>query len=279
MKMKKLVAVLLALSLLAVLAACSSGDSAEETMKKARENMQQLSSMSYSMTMYMDISFEDEHLSTVSDVTADYIAEPMAMRMNMTMDMGEMGQAEYVSYAMAQDGDYVVYTGMEYGGETFWMKQTLEDMEALEQYNAQSNMDLYISSAENFKKGGEETINGSAATRYDGVITKQALEEVMDSAGMADYLSGADMEEAAGMLQNMDDLYISIWVDNESLLPVQYEMDMTAMLQSMFSALADQAGGGTAPVMERVSVIMTVTGFDNVDSIELPPEALEAVEY
>lgn len=269
-----------ALALVLALAACDGnppGGSAEDVIKQAQENMAGVTSMRYTMTMDMEMTAEGEDVNITTDLTADYIVDPMAMKMDMVMDLGEMGSMTTTSYAVKEDSEYVLYTGMDYGdGQMTWIKQTLGGLADLEQYNAQANLDLYLKSAESFKENGTETINGSAATRYDGVISKEALEEVLASSGMMDYLDQMGMDETSAMLQNMDDLPISIWVDDESLLPVKYEMDMSAMMQSMMDSVA--ADEDVDVTIGKVFVSMTVTDYNSVESIQLPAEAQDAME-
>ena len=77
-----------------------------------------------------------------------------------------------------------MYTGSDFGGEMSWFKQTPGDLAAVAQYDAKENFELYLKSAESFKENGSETTNGIKTVRYDGIISEDALKDVMNSTGV-----------------------------------------------------------------------------------------------
>lgn len=278
---KKLGIAALALTATISLTACT-GQSAEDIMKTAQEKLNEIKSMSYEMKMDMDMAAEGETLKMTMTGNADCIVEPMAMQMDMTMDMGELGSMPMKMYAQDKDGSYVIYSGMDVGtGTMTWTSQTLGSMEDLMQYDAQASMDLYISSADSFKENGTESINGAETVRYDGIISQEAMNEVMTASGVMKQFSalGMDTSEITEMLANLGDLPISIWVEKESGLPVQYTMDMTTMMQTMMEkALASEAAEGedTTVTVNKVLISMTMSNFNGVEKIVIPEEALNA---
>lgn len=274
-----------ALALVATLSLAScSGQNAEAIMKTAQEKLNDVKSMSYEMKMDMDMSAEGQALKMTMTGKADCVVEPMALKMDMVMDMGELGSMPMQMYAQDKDGAYVLYSGMDMGtGTMTWTSQTVGSMKDLMQYDAQASMDLYISSADSFKENGTESINGTEAVRYDGVISEKALNDVMTASGVMKQFSSLGMEtaEITEMLTNLGDLPISIWVEKESGLPVQYTMDMTTMMQTMMEkaisseAAAGQSTGDTVTV-NKVLISMTMSNFNGVDKIVIPEEALNA---
>ena len=70
-------------------------------------------------------------------------------------------------------------------------------------------------------------------------------------------------------------LTFRLWVDGERLLPVKYDFDMTDMVSAMMSNM----GAAEASLsIDKVTVSITFTGYDNVDEIEIPQEARNAEE-
>ena len=106
---KKLGIAALALTATISLTACT-GQSAEDIMKTAQEKLNEIKSMSYEMKMDMDMAAEGETLKMTMTGNADCIVEPMAMQMDMTMDMGELGSMPMKMYAQDKDGSYVIYS-------------------------------------------------------------------------------------------------------------------------------------------------------------------------
>ena len=127
---------------------------------------------------------------------------------------------------------------------------------------------------------GTETGDGVEATRYDGVITKEHLQEVLKNTGVLDDLGDAmdlkkSLEDAAENTAGLGDIPISIWIDKAAMLPVRYEMDMTEMMQKLM-AQALSAVSAEYPMVSQVKVSMTIGGIDTVEAITIPDEARNA---
>ena len=65
-------------------------------------------------------------------------------------------------------------------------------------------------------------------------------------------------------------------IEKESNLPVKYEMDMTAIMQSIMTKTMEAADSTETITVESVYMTMLIHGIDNVESIEVPQEALDA---
>mgnify|MGYP000769119513 FL=1 len=201
------------------------------------------------------------------------------MHMDMTMDMGAMGSMKMQMYMTEEEGAYQLYVGTDDGsGATTWAAQSVPDADQMKQYDTQANMELYLKSGSNFQENGTETIEGKETVRYDGVITNECFNEVFTSTGVLDQFSslGVDAETAQSMLTDLGDLPISVWVEKESNLPVKYEMDMTAIMQSIMTKTMEAADSTETITVESVYMTMLIHGIDNVESIEVPQEALDA---
>ena len=68
---------------------------------------------------------------------------------------------------------------------------------------------------------------------------------------------------------------ITIWIDGEKLLPVKYYFDMTNMMSALMKNMGTDEEG---LAIDKVILSMVLTGFDNVDAIDIPQEAREAEE-
>ena len=139
-------------------------------------------------------------------------------------------------------------------------------------------MELYLSTGSSFQEAGTETVEGKEAVRYDGVITNDSFNELFESTGILDQFSslGVNEETAKPMPTVLGDRPLSIWVEKGSGLPVKYDMDMTAMMQSIMTKAMEAAGSTETITIETVHMTMLVHGIDNVESIEIPQEALDA---
>lgn len=288
MKIKKLIAVIIAVTMVVGLAACgdggtSGGDSIADIMKNAEEALEAVGSMSYDMTMDMEMSVMDQTMSTSTTGKILYIADPLKMKMDMTMDAGAQGSTAMQMYAEEVGDDYVMYMSMD---GTTWMKQTLPDADMLEQYNAEASMDMYLESADSFKEDGTEQINGMDAVKYTGVIAEDTMNDVMESSGVISQLTslGISEEQAEAMYKDCGQLPISIWIAKDSGLPVKYEMDMTEFMQKLMdnimASMSDQAeqSEDASITIGKMFISMTVSDFDSVEDFEIPEAAKNAAE-
>lgn len=272
---KSALAAILALSALLCLSACGSKSSPEDALAEAQEKLAAVESMSYNMVMDMEMGAEGESFAIKSSITADCVADPLTMKMDINMDMGELGAMDYAMYAAEEDGKYVSYISM-YGA---WYKQELAGLEDLEQYNATASMDTYLSSYSSITENGSEEINGSKATRYDCIVSSDALDDVMEASGAFEQLTtlGITEDEAKEMLTGIGDMPYSIWIDDAEKLPVRYEMDMSgimdALIQNMAQTLGDELDGIE---IIKMTISMDISNFNGVGSIEIPAEALAA---
>ena len=281
--LKRLSATALALALAVSLAACAGGNSAEtpeDVLKKAQESMADIKSMRYDMNMDIEMTVQEQAFPMTTTMQADYIVDPLSMKMDMTMDMGELGSISTTSYMVTENGTSTMYNGTQgQDGATVWAKQELADLSSLQQYDAKASFDLYLSCAESFTKNGTETISGKETTRYDGVISKDAMDKVLQTSGMLDQMDKLGLDsDVSAMLSDLADLPISIWVTNDTYVPMKYEMDMTTMMQNMMSKMmaADPETANIGLEMNKVFLSMTLSGINDVDAIQVPAEALAA---
>lgn len=288
MKMKKSnrKPILLALSafLLSLgLTACSRED-ARTVIPKAQESIENIDSISYDMVMNMELSGNEagQSMAMTTIASADYILEPEQMRLTMNMNIGGLDSMDTTMYVLEENGKYKIYTGMGKGTEMYWFASETESMDSVGKFNAAANLDLYLASAQSFTENGEETINGTETIRYDGVVSKDALQEVVTASGVFSQmeqlgLPQESMDTMYAMLTGLDDLPISIWIAKDTYIPMKYEMNMTALMQAMISRILTDMGEDSSAIhIDNVSVSMTISDINNVKEIVVPDEALNA---
>lgn len=290
--LRKLGAFACALSFVFALSACGGGGSGGEPAKTedtaklladAEKKVIEAKSMQADMTMDMDMTVEAEGqtnaVKTTTQMKMLMFNNPMKIKMDMAMkmDLGEELGANGVQdikmsmYMVENNGTYTMYTQ----NGTQWTSQTL-DSTAIEQYDPQASMSLYLKSAESFQAAGEETINGEKTQKYTGVISNEAMNEVMSATGVASTLNGMGMEgvDWNAIYTDMGNLPITIWI-NEQGYPVRYQMDMTEMMNKLYAKMIEQLGeeavGGKISC-SKVFISMDISNYDKVEAFELPAE-------
>lgn len=282
MNAKRILAAALSLTLALGLTACSGGTSAEETpeevLAKAQQAMEEVKSMGYDMdmTMTMEADGLDEPLEILTTYQVDTTMDPLAVKANMEIDMGELGGSTQMQiYLVEQDGSYQIATGtVGEDGQTTWQTGVTDSLTGMEQLDGKAAMDVYLSSAQSFTQGATETVNGVEATRYDGVIAGADLEEVLEASGTLEQLDGLGLGDVDVLLTDLADLPISIWIAKDTYYPVQYEMDMAAMMQTMLEKSMGSELDDLGMTISQLTTKMTTRDFNNIPEIQIPSEAM-----
>ena len=293
-KTKRALAALSALTLTLSLTACgggqqSTGDSGTDAMTPtervaaAEEKMSALTSLSIDMTQDIGMSFamadQSQELNMSTKMQMDVIQEPLKAKGTMQIDMGEeLGGVQDVElYIMTEDDAANLY--MQMGGQ--WIKQSVTEAE-LGQYDAADSLELYLDSAADFAEAGTEQIGGADATKFTGVIKGDKLYDVIEESGVLSSLgqTGTDVSEDAikSMLSELGDLPMSVWINADGY-PVQYEMDMSQMIDSILQKALEMEGAadqGMTMTVSKAAMSLTCSNFNAVDDFELPAEAQNA---
>ena len=293
-KTKRALAALSALTLTLSLTACgggqqSTGDSGTDAMTPtervaaAEEKMSALTSLSIDMTQDIGMSFamadQSQELNMTTKMQMDVIQEPLKAKGTMQIDMGEeLGGVQDVElYIMSEDDAANLY--MQMGGQ--WIKQSVTEAE-LGQYDAADSLELYLDSAADFAEAGTEQIGGADATKFTGVIKGDKLYDVIEESGVLSSLgqTGTDVSEDTikSMLSELGDLPMSVWINADGY-PVQYEMDMSQMIDSILQKALEMEGAadqGMTMTVSKAAMSLTCSNFNAVDDFELPAEAQNA---
>ena len=289
MKLKNLwkrgTAAVLALVLALGLTACGGKDGgdgdAASAMLSARESMQKVSSMSYIYSMEMSMKADGETVEMTVDGTADMTMDPVAAKMTMNMNMLGMSLTGIELYMVQEGSQTVTYTGMDlFGqGEKTWTKTAGGNGStgvSMEQYNAKDSFDLYLKNGANFKAMGTETVQGAPATRYEGVIAKDMLKDTLEKSGSMEQLDSMVDANIDDVLKKVGDISVTMWLDNETALPVKYVIDMTNFLVSMMELAAENAGESADVSADKFVVSMEVTKYNGVGEIKVPQDILDS---
>lgn len=262
---------LLALSVTACGGTTNKGNSAEK-IQAALEKINAVQSMDATMFMEMDMSAMGQSIETDTTMNMSCFNDPMKLKADMTVSMGELGAVSMSVYAQ-QDGEQCstyLYDG------TSWTVQTME-IDDLQQYDAQQSMDLYLESGVDYAYEGTEEINGMTTDKYSGVIRGDAMEEVMKASGATSNLESSlgSSVDLSDLYSDMEDMPITVWIDQETGYPVRYYMDMTDVMQAMMTKMFSSMGAGSITI-GKMQITMDCFNFDNVADFEIPAEALAA---
>lgn len=287
---KKTIGFLLAAAMLLSLAACGSF---ETRMAGAINKMQKLDSlhmdvdMEIGMTMSMPFLNVDSDLSISMKGGVDTVKEPAVTKMDLTVSAADLKIP--VLYYIEKDGEsYIIYISTD-GGKS-WDKETatLDELPAQAQTgNTLEQIGFFLQCAKTFGEAGTETVNGSEARRYDGVIEGEYVQQAVEMSGILDTLAES-MELDLGNvdLSASGSIPASIWIDNKSGMIVRYDMDLTSVMNGVMSMMLEQmlasygletAGDfGVSIKLTSAVISVTLSEFNSVGEIVIPDAAKAA---
>lgn len=233
--------------------------------------------MRYTYAMEIAISAEGESVEMTVNGSAEMTMDPIAVKMTMNMDMLGMALENIQIYMVPENGRMVTYVGMdmEGAGQNQWYKTLAEDATiSMDQYNAVDSFELYMENGSDFKAAGKETVQGVSATRYEGVISSDVLEETLEKSGNLDNIGSLLGKNYSDGLAKMGGIPITIWISDAGL-PVKYVFDMTSMMAELIKNTAeDNRDAGVS--VDKVMMSMEVEGFNDISAITVPQDALDS---
>lgn len=249
-----------------------------DALEAAKKNMENVTSMETKMVMDMDmkISAQGQEQSIASVTTMDMVcfSDPIKIKMDMTMDMGELGSVQQSIYGdVSEDGTATLYLN----DGTSWQTQTVAVTD-MEEYDARSNILSVIEDGVTYTLEGNEQVDGVNAVKYAHVMQGDEMKETLLSSGALDSIAslGLDSTQVESMLNDLGEMTEYIWIDEATLYPVKYEVDMTEIMDklmvNMIEAMGDQAQGMTISI-PKMKMSMTCSNYNNATDFTIPEEA------
>ena len=263
MKMRQRFGLILALAATLLLPACSPEElAAGDIFTKSMEASAELNSMTAKMDMNMKMSQGEMNLDLTSDIEMEAIVKP-DLAMHQKVDMKMMGQETSTDMYMNKDGIY-----LKNPLDGTWMKAPVDVGIAEQLKAAQEQMDPakqleklkpYMKDLQLTEGGDKDHYVIKLSTSGEG-LKEFVMNEMKNSAG------GMGVDEAAEAMKNMtiNKLDVTYAIDKKTYYPETIDMAMD------FSMIVE---GQTAAVNMQVKV--DYTGFNNVNEIKIPEEALQ----
>ncbi len=264
---------------------------AENLIEKALKRMAEATSMKMQMVMNMDMSAEadgqKESIESVAIADMECMTDPLKIKMEMEANVKVMStgeeESEFVSvYAdMDEDGNYMMYMS----DGTNWFATPVSEFD-LDEYNVMSSMEAQIGDTSGYVLEGTEKLNGTDVYKYSYTMTGDEMKEAIRNSGALGRLSsiGLSANNAYSMLDGMGEIVAYVYVDAETYYIVQYEMDMTEVIDVLMAAVAEtlrEHGESYSISVSKMEVVMTCSNYNGISDITIPEEALSAkvVEY
>lgn len=238
---------------------------------RARESSTSIKNYDLDMTMDIGMKVMDQDIVMLMEMESTNFTDPVKSRLEMSIDMGELGKQESKSYTV-QDGDVIkVYTYSM--GE--WTLKEISGLKNMEDALANSNFKIFIDNFDSFKEVGTDKIEGKDVVVYEGVIKGSSLSEVMKTSGLLSSLqSDMTMDYEVVFGEDMGDMPVKFWIEKETAYPVKYSMDMSLVLNRLMTVIYAEAMPGTNVEVDvsKCLVEMTMKNINKAEDFKIPEE-------
>ena len=252
-------ALLLALALCSGLCGCSMGLSEMLIVKRAYRQIAEMDSLSFTAQAELDASAASIPIKAGLEAQCSCIIDPGTLYMDMEIDMGKLGILELPVYLFGRDGSLRLMLGIGEEDSSLWFTSDFplsQDGGEGGSLDVEAVLSLLQDDPQALSIGDSETLNG--------VLCRPFILNIPGTMLM-DALGAAEAQESTALIQ---DLQLTIWIAEEYGSPVRLSADLASLAQYL-------AERSQAPVISRIKInslptTVDITGFNNVESIELP---------
>ena len=291
MNKKRILALCCAVLLLVTAAGCSKttgGNEADtEAVYSAMEKLENCTSCISLQTTERAVTVTESGItytySETNEKELTLISSPVfKMRIknrSHTVYNGQETNENTVSYIVPENGGYCEYLS---DGST-WYSVYTEDEIALFDVQVADLASMFMLDGLSFRKAKTETLSSGNAVRYDASLTGTDLVSFLYNSGYLDSITSMSENQQTKILENLvndlDSVTVSVWVDEATGYPVRFAMDVTDILAEMDESISKTLGGKDADAqwtMTKSAMCMELWSFNAVDDLVPPPESANA---
>ncbi len=281
--MKKTVSVILILCL-SLFALCGCKDrekiSAEEIIDSVLANLESVESLYVESETDSNVNVMGNIVDSKSTVISKVnIKDKTQYAAITTVAMGNTAETE--CYIKENAGGADVYLKV----NDMWIKQTAIIPDKVAELGISTDsyqlMSMYFELLKGNCKIEEIKTDGKDCYVLSGKI--DAGEEILEKSGLGNTLqqliqSGLTTEQIEKIISNVGDFEVTLYVDKETLLPTQLDVDITDATQNIMMGLADVLGEMGDIKVERNIAVSKYSQYNEIGEIVIPQEVLNAQE-
>ncbi len=281
--MKKTVSIILILCL-SLFALCGCKDreeiSAEEIIDSVLANLENVESLYVESETDSNVNVMGSTVDSKSTVISKVnIKDKVQYAAITTVAMGNTAETE--CYIKENAGGADVYLKV----NDMWIKQTAIIPDKVAELGISTDsyqlMSMYFELLKGNCKIEEIKTDGKDCYVLSGKI--DAGEEILEKSGLGNTLqqliqSGLTPEQIEKIISNVGDFEVTLYVDKETLLPTQLDVDITDATQNIMMGLADVLGEMGDIKVERNIAVSKYSQYNEIEEIVIPQEVLNAQE-
>jgi hypothetical protein len=280
--LKKIGALLLALCCVFTFTACGrfkASDSqapltTEQKLDQAAETMSELQSLQARMRTDIDLTVAGTAVKASLTMDIDLFTDPLRIKGSQTTQA--MGTDQNILFYIVPEGNGLA---MYINKDGRWSRETLSQKladGAGGQYDVQHSIHLTLIGITGAREAGTEQIDGKQTLKIEGALSGEALKQVILSPGLAGLPAEAGAADYAGLLEDLPDIPVTLWLRQDTLHLVKYAMDMTDCANQIYrnqAAAGGQAASLISITVDRMQMEMTCSSFNEAAEFQLPAEA------
>ena len=245
----------------------------EQIVRTSFQQTMQAESVHEDMTTLISLEMQVSGISMNMDVTteahADMQTDPLVLRMEASTSMLGISQ-QYLAYMETVGDEVRLYISSD-DGKTWQRSAELPvSIPGLNEkgFGLPEQWDL-----KDLSETGTEDVNGSPATVYSGFLPKEMFTE--NNALTEDLPMSLPMD-MQNILDRIEDIPATLWVDKATGRLVRYRMDLAAALRIILDYVMETQGdelSGLTYSVRNATVDCTFSQFNEIPPIEIPDAA------
>ncbi len=252
---------------------------ADEIIAASLVNTAMIESLDATYVIDTALTIDGETLAFQDTTEATTFISPLTVKYETTSATtyaGDTTSETYVLYAEGTEDNLVAY----YSDGTDWYQETVDD-EARYTYDSRSDILFVLGAVADGAVTGTETLNGEETTIVTGTMNEDALADTVYNSGILEIFNYADsiLLLVPDLLTDLGEVPVTVWFNNESVLPVQYEIDLAPILEELSARILenmdviDPDWALSTLSIDQFTEKSILFNFDNGTTFEIPAEA------
>lgn len=252
---------------------------AEDIIDYAIESVSDITSYDLNLDINSGMTFLGLPITFTNTTTGSAFAEPMKMMTKSTAVVRNVSTTNSEAYIETVGDKVYTYSKMNDGE---WTKQETSATgdNSSGQVNVLDMISLCLNSIENMDMSSDQ-VNGASAYKIEGTVTGKSVQNIVSQSGLMNNMSalgGSADTDISGIYEGLSNMYITLWIDENTYYPVQYQMDMTEISSRILEVMKQSGNSENGAILNNVGIktfdiLTTLKNFNNATNFEIPSEA------
>lgn len=237
-----------------------------ELMQSTEEKMVAVTGYEMKSKLDLVMSAADEKLDLSMVLKGKFRLDPLCVKMQTTIAL--FGEKEKMDmYMQVEDGELAVYVVA--GKEVIRSTMPLSD-DVLSQMTGASSPDQYLDSYKKAEHTGNGKVNGKNVYIVTLLLDAEAMEAQFEGE-MAGMLI-SDQRSIKKILSSMEDMPVTLYIDQKTHYIVRMEMDMTNLMNKILKAVGGELNGIQ---VDKYSAVFDYSNMNKVKPFSIPSSIIK----